>query len=416
MLENCILYILEIIKYYLVMKNVMGFTERKEKGVKLAVVLFIILFSYYITGTQDNPAVAFIIFVIIEIVILFNDKLWKKILTGLWLVFFIAMLDEMFQMVLELLTLKINTDGWALNVTTIMFLSILVFFIRFKTNGRIIQFSYAYYVFLTILALTEGLTIGILERIYEQTEYAASVYVLIILSLIIMIVNVIVVVFLAVSNDGYKQRDIVNQEYLKQQEKHYNYLKEINEDIRSFKHDYTSHMLNIRKYNDEKSYDELDAYVKRITKDMHLLENRVSVNDGIVDAILNQYAYEAEESGIRFSVYGTFTNKSIIEPYDLCVIFSNLVKNAMDAAKESEEKYVKVYIKRNEEYINFKVENSFGGNLIKENGKYNTTKADKINHGLGLENVKRSVEKYNGNIFFGDVKHKFMVNIEIKES
>ncbi len=414
MIENCILYTLEVIKYYLIMKHVLGFSERKENAIKIVAKLIVLLFSWYITISESNPVLMFILFIIVEVVLLFKSKLWKKILVSIWLIFFIALLDEMFQMLIQLVIGETYTEDWLINITTLTFLGSIVILIKRKTEGEKVSFPYIYYVFLSILSLSEGIIIIVLQKIYEEYSGEEKLYVLIIMALIIMIINIVIVIFLAVSNNGYKQRDILNQEYLKLQEKHYQYLKEINEDVRRFKHDYSSHILNIRRYSDEENYQALNEYVNRITEDTHLLENRITVNNGIIDAILNQAAYEAMECGVKFRVFGIFTEESIIEPYDLCTIFSNLVKNALEAAEKSEEKYVNVYVERKEDYISIRIENSFGGKLIKESGKYSTTKEDNVNHGLGMENAKRAVRKYNGSFFTVDEDKKFKVSIEVK--
>lgn len=46
------------------------------------------------------------------------------------------------------------------------------------------------------------------------------------------------------------------------------------------------------------------------------------------------------------------------------------------------------------------IDNSYNGILNKKEGELFTTNIDKENHGIGLQNVKSVLEKYNGNIDF----------------
>ena len=46
--------------------------------------------------------------------------------------------------------------------------------------------------------------------------------------------------------------------------------------------------------------------------------------------------------------------------------------------------------------LQIEIENSYNGKLDIKEGKFLTTKTDKRFHGIGLSNVKRIVEKYNG--------------------
>ena len=48
-----------------------------------------------------------------------------------------------------------------------------------------------------------------------------------------------------------------------------------------------------------------------------------------------------------------------------------------------------------------------------EKGKFITTKKDKSNHGIGIENIKKSVKKYDGDMKIEYTKDEFQVSIII---
>lgn len=423
MIINCIVYVLEIMKYYLVMYNFLGFRERKNKWLGLLGLGFIILFSYYITYTTDNPLGIFVCFILAEMVMLFKEKFFKIIISSVWLMFVIGMLDDMFEMLIRLLDYKTGILGsvteemlsFLTGLMTVVFLGIIVIIVRFKTGGYTIKFTRMYYMYFTVLAIVEGIMVGLLERAMKEEGTSFIVYVVTVASVFVLLINIGVVVFLAVSKDGYKQRDELNQEYMKIQEKNYLYIREVNQDVRSFKHDVKSHMLMIKRYSKNKEYDKLEQYVNRITEDLHMTEERITVSNGIVDAILNQFAYEAEQEGVKFSVSGQLFENTNIAPYDLCVIFSNTLKNALEAAKESEEKIIEVEIKRETDQIEVEITNSFLGERNKKDGKYYTTKGDELNHGLGMENIKRSMKKYNGCFRVFEQDNMFVSYIQFRQ-
>ena len=45
--------------------------------------------------------------------------------------------------------------------------------------------------------------------------------------------------------------------------------------------------------------------------------------------------------------------------------------------------------------------------------KFITTKEDKQNHGIGLENVRRTVKKYDGDMRISQENERFIVSINI---
>lgn len=82
--------------------------------------------------------------------------------------------------------------------------------------------------------------------------------------------------------------------------------------------------------------------------------------------------------------------------FDLNVILGNLLENAIEAARQTEEKQLNVDIKLKQGIMRIKIENSFHGELRKGQKGLLTTKEKAEQHGIGLSNVRKIVEKYNG--------------------
>ena len=51
--------------------------------------------------------------------------------------------------------------------------------------------------------------------------------------------------------------------------------------------------------------------------------------------------------------------------------------------------------------------------VINQKQKFITTKEDKLNHGIGLENVRRTVKKYDGDMRISQENERFIVSINI---
>ncbi len=125
----------------------------------------------------------------------------------------------------------------------------------------------------------------------------------------------------------------------------------------------------------------------------------ISTNNSVCDAIVN-YFYENLDKNIEFKCDGKFPESIFVNDSDLCVVFSNLLKNAVEAvAKEDKENYPKIYIflYANAEYLSIIIENTctYLNNTIQT---LPTTKMDSQNHGFGLKNIRDIVKKYNGNL------------------
>lgn len=86
----------------------------------------------------------------------------------------------------------------------------------------------------------------------------------------------------------------------------------------------------------------------------------------------------------------------MVEPIDMCVIFGNALDNAIEACDRMDEtdKNISITIICKDEAILCKVVNSAPKPV---NSLLGTSKADKQNHGFGLENIKTTLAKYNAN-------------------
>lgn len=73
------------------------------------------------------------------------------------------------------------------------------------------------------------------------------------------------------------------------------------------------------------------------------------------------------------------------------------------------EKYLKFSMREDRGVLMIFIENSHAENIVGRNGEIITTKRDKKNHGIGLKNVKRIINIYDGAIKIGHTDTKFVV-------
>lgn len=134
-----------------------------------------------------------------------------------------------------------------------------------------------------------------------------------------------------------------------------------------------------------------------------------------MDAILNQSLYDAQQQGVTLKVSGYLPSNCRIETYDLCTIFANLLKNAVEASAFSKEKTVELSIKNKDEEIMIRVRNTYFGGRKKNGETYLTTKRQ-AGHGIGLNNIKESVERYQGKLLMMEEHNMFVTMISLKNT
>jgi sensor histidine kinase regulating citrate/malate metabolism len=118
-------------------------------------------------------------------------------------------------------------------------------------------------------------------------------------------------------------------------------------------------------------------------------------------------------------VAGGFPSELHIIPVDLCVIFANLITNAVEAIRLLEnynqrDNFIDIKISSYKEDVYIDVKNPTMKNIDIQNGTLITTKQDKRFHGFGTKNMKQRVEKYHGTVNFKSENNNFYVEIFMK--
>lgn len=200
-----------------------------------------------------------------------------------------------------------------------------------------------------------------------------------------------------------QEQNRVLGDYMQLQKEYYTDIVAKDEELRRFRHDMAAHTQVLQAYCENVEDVGLKHYVENMAKETGRYERKVYTGNHGVDAILGRTEQEAKEKGIRFTVEGALPSRARVEEYDLCIILSNLLKNAIEACeqvREVENRYVKLQVGSYEEALCLAVENSVAGRVKLEDNRLLTTKADKKNHGIGSENVARAVKKYDGTVAY----------------
>lgn len=112
-----------------------------------------------------------------------------------------------------------------------------------------------------------------------------------------------------------------------------------------------------------------------------------------------------------------FSKSDFIDMVDICTIFANLIDNSIEACEKINNPGIPKRIILKSKYIDefciIFIENT-KINEIKQGGKlFLTSKNNSYVHGIGLNNVKKTVEKYLGQINCSYSKNNFNVKIII---
>lgn len=188
-------------------------------------------------------------------------------------------------------------------------------------------------------------------------------------------------------------------------------LKNSEEKVRGLRHDLKHHLNELMLLAERDESTEIKEYLKSMDSFMTYSREYVSSGNTDIDSLLNLMLDDAKRELGEVSCKVCIPSGLEIEPFDFNVILGNLLDNAIRAAKQTKEKYLRVVISYKMGMLLIHVENSYAGELIKKWGRYLSTKEESTAHGRGLANVRCIVEKYDGDIEMEDADHLFQVKV-----
>lgn len=267
---------------------------------------------------------------------------------------------------------------------------------------------------------------GILIIIIPVLYFSFTIYMLnnasfndkekLVMFFVIVVINILMIVFY---NEFIKQYKIaLNKKAMVEQ---YNSIKnqvstmaETNEKMRRIRHDMRNHMIVMEQMLDDKNYDRLKLYMQKLADIAHENEQKIDTGNIELDAILNNKINEAQDSNIKTETDITIPAGIIKDGYDIAVILGNILDNAIRASLECDEKErsININIKYNRGVMSILVMNAYANNInVTKNVLPVTTKDNSFEHGIGLANVRNTVEKYHGELIIKTENKKFIADI-----
>lgn len=284
----------------------------------------------------------------------------------------------------------------------------MLFISNFKMIRNNIKVSTIHW--LSIFVIPAGTMILVLIMI--SSDYVYYVKETIISIVILLVINVFVFYFydeLMKSYESKFEKTLLQQQnnaYLKQLE----IINQSKENIRIIRHDLKNHALSLKHYIDNNDGMGASEYLDNILEYINYSKEYAKSGNSEIDSIINYKMDLAEKHNIKSAVDLAIPDKLNINSFDLSIIIGNLLDNAIEAASKAEERFINISLELDRNVLYISISNSYEGKLKFNGSKLSTTK-DNENHGLGLNSVHKSVEKYNGTMNIRHDNHVFYVDI-----
>jgi hypothetical protein len=221
-----------------------------------------------------------------------------------------------------------------------------------------------------------------------------------------------------VINMNTRMKELLKEERLlhSTQKEYYQSLLNKEEETRKYRHDMTNHLMVMDALLSENDIDELKEYLRDLRKEFGTVQaKRYVTGNAVIDAISSYYLPMVDDF-VDIKVRGSIPSTIKTDEVSICTIYSNLVKNAVEEAKRLKDdgtSNIKILIdfKSGEEFYSISVKNTMRDKATFKGINTPTSKKDYRNHGIGLGNIKRTVEKERGRIKIEKKDKMFMADV-----
>ena len=352
--------------------------------------------------------------------VLFIEERWKrKVVLFLFSVGFIDVVATPIRTLLVITEFIRKKELNSVFGTALEFLCILGLTCYIKKRDKIIEWlknlpTRYYLIGFLCSFMATGLT-SYVEMEMEGRNYNERIMISILMMVTVELLYIMCIgaAVIATFCKNYKEESLLKDEYLRLSKQHYETLLKNTQEIRSLRHDMQSHVNALSYFSKEKDWEKLQAYIEEVNENAQKVKPyTVNVNHGFINAILEDSL--SKEPEIAFSCDGKIPADIQIDDFDLCTIFSNLIRNAVEACNrlsEDAKKWIHLDLYMLQDNLYIRMENPVMSEINVQKLEGSTSKEDKKNHGVGIYNLKNAVEKYQGEVSFDCEDQKFIAEI-----
>lgn len=418
-----ILYILDFIKLYLIIVKIMGYEHKKNNKIFIGGFLGTILVVTFAKYCGLDAWTTYIVGTIDMITVTVYLKNYKNVFAVILVFQVMAVIDALFGGVYASLSgdsVEFILDNYILR----FFVSLpsLIFYLVLygikniiKVDRFLISKKFIGILLLGVIGVSLYLIpVQALGLMHKNDTIKIFTITGLSLSGIAFITICVYLIILDKNNKYYQESLIINEKLLEQQKDYYSMLIEKDKDTKKFRHDITNHFYCVKILFEDKKYDELYSYMNDIQGAIDKLSTNMQTGNDIVNIVVGDVLGNKINNDIELKWRGRLPDRLKISNMDLCIIFSNLLKNSVEAVEKIAEniaKKIEVDIKQLENNIIIKVKNPISEKVNIIDDKLITSKLDKNNHGFGSLNIKEAVNKYGGNIKYNISEESFLVEI-----
>ena len=185
------------------------------------------------------------------------------------------------------------------------------------------------------------------------------------------------------------------------------------EELRRFKHDINNQIVALESYFESGDLEGGRRHMAALSQQFRATGATINTGNNALDAILSTKKSLAENKGIVFNTEIRIQERLPLDAKDLCIIFGNALDNAIEACDrlpEHAEKRIDLLLVQDAHSLFCTLSNTAPAS---NDSTFTTSKADKINHGFGLQNIRDALANYGAELLIEQKDETFSLSFNI---
>ncbi len=181
-------------------------------------------------------------------------------------------------------------------------------------------------------------------------------------------------------------------------------------EMRGWRHDYRNHMQVLKSYIDRRQWEECTKYILEMDQDLSSVDHVIKTGNVMADAIVNSKVSLARTREISLDVTAKIPEHLPVSDVEFCVLFGNLMDNAIEACEKIEEtgeRFIRIYIGMFHKQFYISVTNATNRKV--RVGRYFSLKGE--GHGFGLYRIDKIIKQRQGYLKRSDEPGVFATEI-----
>lgn len=404
--------------------------EKNKKKVILSVLVLILLLRLCICFLNKYTIIKMLMIIVIMLLVmrfLYDISIVKALI----LVFFVQSIMTLIDYIIIMILAKLYGDITALESASaligrlIIILSRLILFVGLiilsristkKNNSVTADMSDKEWIQFLIFPIFTICAVMLMTSSVIKSYHSDIIAIYYIIAIGLIVLNL--VVFHLISEILENSRNMKEAEALRQQSigqlELYNSMRENYNIQRQRTHEYKNQIVCMDMLMKKKDYSKLEDYIGNISDGLDAQLDMVDTNNDVVNTIFNAKYYEAIKNDVLVVLKINDLSDIKISDNDIVTILSNLLDNAIEAAKQCDigKRIVKIKMLYEDAVLSIAVSNSYKAEpVLTEDGYIRTTKKDREEHGWGMRNVVTTLEKYNAEYIIDYKNGEFVFSI-----